>query len=796
MAEDCYDFDPNIDELFDTALQVFNRWDKDSIMSQENLLKMLHVYILPKVKFSRKYADQIKKVLDSIEVCHEDVEDKIQKKDMTKKNTEMSLKKQRERILKNEDFSRTSYIATLSEKFLKVFLQHLEKDIHKMNEEFVQHESEVDQLRGSFKKRERKKLTENRNMRDSIYEELQKSIGAREEIKNVVSRKNFKKAKKKSKRHSTHTVFHEVYMEVAARLQNMNKEIQNFINVKIRLSSVREAVMLSLKELELDGETFGYNRKKGSFEIEADLYDPHNKPEEWATLEERVKVFLKVKQAGFRQKFDKFCSTILDKCQRLFDDSKLFTFKLAESSESLSPPISPNTAKTLDLIGSVSIKRRSRQVSTVPADSQRTFVQTRLNMATTYTSRWSFGTIPRESCEKICQDVIEHIWEIALQLAAEIKHDQGEVPHSFVCKVYICYEEHVSSKLMPMLNELYEQSYRENCKSLSHWIERTPLADFGFGDHVVANVLNIVSSGSSSENSSREASSDIEVAILEEVVNKNPNSQFTNSLSNKSVKDMTLEQLYSYCDEQSEALPPLYYGMIDHSGTVNGTSSSDENADQNETQRKELYTVSDSSGNGLISNGVEIAMECKTNDSHVTVADIEAGSDENETQEYAIGSNTDLKNTPSLQVTLRQKQQQNPTAATNNLQVPVTVQQFCDHFKDFERFIEEESEACTLFKKLRILTHALKYIELQISSLRKDRGVCSDDLLDIIIMLLCHIKPDMLLKLYSQLNLLLHLRPNFMEGSAHDYALITFSGAFQHLVEQKMLSKGATSASN
>ncbi|XP_052790327.1 uncharacterized protein LOC128224506 [Mya arenaria] len=757
-----YDFDPNVDELFETSRIIIRELQPDKIDKEGNvtsygeLLKLLHVFILPEVYFLPKDKSKVQDVLEHIEKEHESIEESIQYKDRAKKNTENSLWKQRQNILRTEKFSSQQYIASLDEKFLRIFLQHVIKDLRKLNELLLEFEGEIRPLRDSITEKDVTKLNNARSERDEILKSIEVSTVAREEINNVLFRKHIKKTFSRTKQDPSE--FHQLYVEISKRLDQFNVEIRDVINAKIKVSCVREAVILTLKEIEADGKSYGYNRKKGTFENETDLFDPSRKPEEWSTLNDKVKTYLIVKQAGYRRKYEKFCQMIKQKCQRLFDESKLFS----ASGDELDMPLSPSTLQFIDTIGNETQSRRSniyrKTVSVNPSE-----VQTRQR---TFSTRWSMGSISKSSCERICKDVTEHISCMSYDLSVEIMEgDASKVQPGFVNKVYTCYEQYVSEEIMPVLCELYERSYKNQCLNLSEWIKRYSTTEVGYGENTMARFLD--TSRSLSQDSSRipsETDSDdfeeIEAPPVPCGMSK------TNTLGGLSLLDLPIETLYEKFNDQCESMPQSFVGALDMTGL-------DDYIDVLEDCSVREITLSEHAQPSQV-NGHAITHD--NGDKQLGTA----GLLENN------GLKEDL-DTGSVQMRKHEKTEDSLHASARPLK-----EQFFSMFAKFFEIIDEENAANTLFSKLRHLTRAVKFIETQISKYQprgKEVPLCADDLLDVLILLLCKLDADKFLCLYAHLNLLIQVSPPFMQGNAHDYSLVTMQVAYQHLFEQQLLHK-------
>lgn len=755
-----------MDELFDTAAKIFSNltpetFDKEgNTETYEELLKMLHVFILPDIKFSKKERDDVSEVLRHIENQHEHIETLIQRKDNTKRNTENSLSKQRHSFLLTENFSSGKFISSLDEKFLRLFLQHLEKDIRKLNETLLLCDTKVTLLRNSTAKRDSLQLESARMEGNEINSAIERSITAREEIKNVISRKHVKKKYKKNRNNTSD--FHQLYIEVTKRLDIVNSEIRDLIISKIKLSSVREAALLTLKEIDSDGVSYGYNRKKGSFEYETDLFDPTKKPEEWATLTERVKTYMQVKQAGFRSGYEKFCLQIKLKCEHLYGETKLFGM-------SQSHLISPTTAQFIDVIGGEAVRRRSHGIPRTDNTEVTVKHAAGVPWPRGYSTRWSIGCIPKHECESICKEVVSHISDATYDLAVNMKGTK-DIMKSFHNKLYVCYEEHVSSELMPMLSELYEKSYKEQCDNLADWLAIYSTFEIAFEEKTLENLFYGLS-GSSEENS-REVSGEIDEETEIKVAIGNSKSDTIGSMSH-----LTLEELYEKLNEQSENMPQSFIGALDMG-------------------YKDYLRIADDNCEDVFADGGQQPHE----DRHPVVKEVLIGEEVRGNVESGDLPNGACGHTPAAinmdpkppdydEVVKRNGRQSNNPSQYSTL--PLQRERFFKEFEQFYIMVQEEDEICTLFGKLRQMTRINKYIENRITKVRADSGhkktTCTDDILDVIILLLCRLDAKWLLKLYSHLNLMIHLSPSFMQGNAHDYSLVNISVAYQHLFEQRVL---------
>ena len=845
-GEGCYDFDIFVDELFDTAGVIVDELEQYGAKADENgphgtkqkLIRLLHVFILPALKLRESELNNLQTVLSWIEHKHQSIEITIGKKDKTKYNVENSLRQQRTRLLLNHDFSSQQYVATCDNDFLQIFLKHLQKDIVSLNDKLLEYDREIKPLRDSVGKEDVKRLSNWRAERDNTLAYIDKAIEARETIKNVIGRPHVLKKTKLSKKRQSQP-FHVIYKDIADRLSEMTKEIQDLIRTKIQISSVREATLFAIAEIIEDGESFGFERKAGSFEFETDIYDPKNKPDEWATLSEKIADLLKAKPLGYRDSHEKFCERIRLKCQSLVDDSKLFsssyrgTGQMSDNLENdltASVPVSPSTAQILNVLGQESVDRRSARSGSYSFSMSHRNAILSAARSRSYSTRFSFGSIPREATEAICKEVITHVSEMAENLAIELY--KKPVYRSVINKIYICYESHISAELMPILQDLYEQSYRKQCEGLSRWISSISLSDIGFDDKKFEMIVSppTVKSPSTRDSSQKHITS-------EETEVKVPISEERNRLSLEEIAKLSVDDLYKYSNmeltgrETVLSCAPGMEGWVDIScESANGGTEINafERAHQDSPIFKTKSKSTDDTG-AIEMNAVE-ALDHDTvfegekpgvkpgvsptdyvmhfAEDFIKTLNSQRRQSKRVTERKVVNGETGVNDVvlrnnnteitgilegaeglpPYEEVVMRRR---SPPPEYKEVSPARAV--FYETFEMFETILRKETEAVSLFKKLKVMTKAIQYIEKEIANLRDDGkstvAVCADDILDIVILLLSRLEADTFLKVYAHMNLMIHLSPTFMHGNAHDYALVTFNVAYQHMFEQHVLNK-------
>lgn len=651
---------PTLAELYVIAQNIFQNLSPEvfdrvgNVSTYKDLIKLLHVYILPEIEFDHKHETFVQKVINQIEKEVENIEMLIKMNVQSKKNIEESLVKQRRDLLSDDGVLNILSDPSSDNDVIKLLIRHTEKDVRTLEDTLSILTDKITQMKNATDAESVKVLSVTRAERDRVVKEKEGIIRSREELVNEILQRQAtpsKHLKKSTFKRRSRSVCHEcvsdrfqLYERGTTELEKLSNDIKQHINTKIRLSSVREAVSLTLREVKSDGSSFGYNRKKGSLEVETDLFDSTKKPEDWKTLNEHVTMFLQTNQCDFRSKHQQFCTRIKENCKALKEQA------------------------TEDYLISRGSMLLAFTVGSLPLENSKSM---------RFSTRWLYGSVSKEDCEALCKQISEHITDMADEIAREIQGN-NEILKSFHSQVYICYEEHVSTELMPVLSELYEQSFRSQAQKLSTWIK---------------------------EYSATELDS----------INK------------------TMKSLFPDTDD--------WEPNNDH------------------VQRSGTRLTRSTSFIDTVFGGYD-----KTS-----------------------GSLTErLDNTLNFFLRRDRETVSNPSPQTGQSKLS---SQFTSAFGDFFTNIREEDGAASIFRKLRYLTNAVQSAQKTFSELVTRNGktgdLCADDILDILILLICRLDPEGLLKLYAHVNLIDHLSPYFLEGNINEYALVSLKGAYQHLFERQ-----------
>lgn len=425
----CHDFDVHVDELFTEARLIVEdstestEEDKETILKQ-HMLRILHVFILPKLILRRNDLKELTCSLTVAEGNQKKMKDKIANEEKQRNSIDQSLEEQRNRLLTSQDFSDERYVSSCNNEFLKEFLKHLQRDVLYANEKLLELNDEMAPLRNSKTEKDIKRLNVLNEKTESTFSLLTNTVIAKETIDCVISRRIDDQEKIVNSRDTAFHPGHMIYMETVCRFQKFSDDIKKHTDTLYRLTSLKDTIVHCLWEIEENGESYGKSVLKSKGESE-----------NWSSLSKKVEDLIKAKPLGFKTKHQQFCRKIISKCQKFFGGSKV-------------PPSCGFGSKENDM--------------------KKNFRKTILH---------EYGNRSNAATEAIGKEVVKHTWAMAEVLLEEIfARPASEVNQCLLENTYICYESQVSKELMPILHQLYENCYKEPCERLFRWMDQKKLS--------------------------------------------------------------------------------------------------------------------------------------------------------------------------------------------------------------------------------------------------------------------------------------------------------------------------------
>lgn len=308
------ELDPVFEEVFDLSVSLFTQLDvaitpdiEEQRKVYEQVVRLLHVYILPKIELGTKEKQYIEQSLGQSNDEVSKIETLICRKLSAKRKTHAELFEQRKGFLKSGKFSSTSQISKLDKRFLKIFLNHIAEDIKEKRDDLLNYERQMSPLRKSDRKEDKDRLGLLRYDRNLAHASFEQLLHAREEITNNL---NNLTRNASVKVRSTVDLESQEYLKKADHLDTFDKAIHELLSIKVCIVRVREAASLSLKQIDRYGRSFGYDRHQGS-SCDACAC---SRPESWATLEDRVSILLRYPKLHFGTTFRIFCLRMKEEC--------------------------------------------------------------------------------------------------------------------------------------------------------------------------------------------------------------------------------------------------------------------------------------------------------------------------------------------------------------------------------------------------------------------------------------------------------------------------------------------------
>ncbi|GFO32551.1 hypothetical protein PoB_005905600 [Plakobranchus ocellatus] len=294
-----YEMDPSLKGMMLTCSEAMKKLYQRKLPRVDfnrAIAGILHVYILPSISFSAEDLYCLSRTRCLIEERVNNTENMIKCVVDSIDRLESCLSTLRTNLLFRENLESESYLLTCSPQFLHAFVKNLEEVVVNLNLSLEAQQSKVNWAKQ--REDDPEKISELKQKRDEIHMEVQKLIQVREAIRNVTTRKDFVSPKKSKRRRKSVVVascFHDVFVEVARRIDAENKILEHLCQDKLNISAAREATMAAIMNLENNNRTSDRNT---TFEPEEfvdysiNLEHETKKSDLWPTFQERVAAIL------------------------------------------------------------------------------------------------------------------------------------------------------------------------------------------------------------------------------------------------------------------------------------------------------------------------------------------------------------------------------------------------------------------------------------------------------------------------------------------------------------------------
>lgn len=453
---DCDDF-----ELFDAVTKFLNAIENNKSFSEgkraQEVLRILHLYVLPEIVLKTQDVCLLQNALETVEQEINSVSADIQSKDCGIALTEKSLRNQRDKMFSMDNFESEKYLNTCKVQFLAELLLDIVKDISFLNYDLEASQSEVDRLREAITDEGQKNLLKARQKRDELFTLIEKYQAIRETIKNVTVRSHAKKRKKVQE-----NVFHEIYLELKTRLKTEKQLVKHSCDQKLKMTSVREAIVQVRDELLQKEESYGFETSRDGQGTSTDVLEMNNnRPSNWHTVEQQVKSIIHDDNSGLSLAFKSFCESINAKITALIKENELFQ---CSSGAMQDETRLKHVVIDGDEFVNISYMEGLEDKSLEPPCNDRISSGYRLFTHT------------------IKEDVLKHIeaqtrWLLDSMETKSFMEKGKHVSAEFPNKVWICYEAQLYNHIMTSLSHLYCVSYLDVASKLNEFISQKTLLE-------------------------------------------------------------------------------------------------------------------------------------------------------------------------------------------------------------------------------------------------------------------------------------------------------------------------------
>ena len=456
---DCEDF-----ELFDAVVKLLKAIEHKTfseVQRAQEILRILHLYILPALVLKTRDVTLLQDALEMVEGQIATTSKNILGKNSGICLTEKSLKAQRDKLFTENNFESETYLKTYNVDFLGELLYDVEKDIESLNYDLSSQQSEVDRLREAVTDEGRDKLQRIRQARDEIFVSIQKYQAIRETIKNVTVR-----APSKKRNECKRNVFHAIYLELKGRLLKEKQSVKILCEQKLKMASVREAIVQVRDELLQKEESYGFQTSREGHGTSTDVLElNNNKPSKWQTVEDKVKTIVQDGTSGPSMTLKSFCESINTKLTALMKEHEFFHLPADD-------PSKENGMADGDSDEFENISYTEGLVN----EQESNFHAKEGRISSGY----------RPYTHTIKEDILRHIKEqsrwLMDSLEMESYTEKGKVSIELSQKVWACYESQLYNQIMTPLSQLYYLSYVDFASKLKEFIAKKSLIELGIDE--------------------------------------------------------------------------------------------------------------------------------------------------------------------------------------------------------------------------------------------------------------------------------------------------------------------------
>jgi len=736
----CYDFDDDIDELFDLSDYLIDKnplaepnenLRKERIYEYElKLFRLMHCYILSKIILQPRDIECVKNASKGHNKSISLLEDNMLLHSRLAEHYMSQLRNIREveifpilELLVDEN--------RIGKDLLQMLVYDLRKAEPAIRKEIDKSQKKVDELkellrRGATYRSIAHDLADARRARDVTHRSLVQHLVSKELTQVALSAAQYDKADKMELNDACRK-----YMSLYKRVQEEKRLANSFVVKKVRAVSVRECIQAVIKDLEKGRETSGEEMTSGGQRI-TDVIDANST--EWQTMSQRISSLVHNPNHPIGQKFADFYQTL-----------ELSYRKALRTIEN----VTYGSARFMTSFDDFYV------ISEQDLGLNKLFIEDQRNI------------------------ILRHLY-IMTEILIEHFNNHS---YMFIRKVRLCYEKCFFNRLGRDLILIYRVVYGKSMQTLEQKITRLKEVQIdNLGLEMKSEWwLQLFETDYEAENCISENENEIEES----------RSEYGEFGDDEDITDYDDDEYCTDTDEKNEIFNKFKKGL--HASKVKVLSRSVDNLCNSGLDREDWVGMNTRLLKEDITQSVKI--ERPRFDSRSISRYLEDESTDNDTDIEAspkkgYGGLRKANSTSLLEVESKRIPPAIVIEPTKNLRK--SKDSFEVHFGKALESIKHIFSNSSPLKKMQCLTTALRLVANKVEELRmrgKDMSVIdrsklsvtAEDLLPLLVLVLLKLQAHDVAKLYTELIFIADLMAEFLSSGCHSYALCEFQIAFRVL---------------
>ncbi len=632
--------------------------------------------------------------------------------------------------------------------------------------------------------------------RDLGFEQHQKLLHARENLRELVkeAKQNHRQRRwslteslrdsfrsKKTAKEAVREPLRNIYLEMHRKMGSIKQNMMELVQKKVMMISVKEAIRNTLREIGETSESLGVDTDRRGGSRATHVLRQSRIPREWLTLTEQVAVILSDPKSKIFHKHQQFTDSVISRCGAALFERHLLNLSSSSDEGAGSDSCDAGDAKVPPQTYKPHLSEAEAEKGKPDSVDKHLQLEGELGLDDVVIIHNTNEDHLKRLAETLKEEIHNHFDEIVSRFQEELKTWSRTAPK----KLWLCYEAHFYDAVMADLVKVYEHACIHIGKKLCRCIPELSAEDFNLEDTVVIRALEWPSRRSHLHVQFSDATdTDCEPEHETEPVNQD---EGQDDVSAEQGDEETIatndagsnpEELHSI-EEKEELLRQL------SAPTTNPTTE----PAGHQVKKVRIHYPSSVT---LIYNRRTWpipSVESVAGEFDIGMDALMLGSDEaipDEELEEMAERQTLERHTSSL----AQSESQGSATLTKKMRIR---RKYRALFAPALSCIHEAISDNVPLVKLQHLTRCLREVTAGITALQEQEqltavGVCADNLLDVLVVLLCNCSAHTVAKLHAHVTMLTDLMPPCLTNGPYQYSLIQFIAAFSVIQEQVILS--------